>query len=145
MTETLEADVCVIGAGSGGLTVAAGASQLGAKTVLFEHRKMGGDCLNFGCIPSKALLAAAKRVQSARENAAFGLTGPPPSIDFAAVMAHVYGVISAIEPTDSQARFEGLGVHVIRAFARFVAPDTLEAGDVRVRARRIVCSTKQRR
>ena len=101
MTETLEADVCVIGAGSGGLTVAAGASQLGAKTVLFEHRKMGGDCLNFGCIPSKALLAAAKRVQSARENAAFGLAGPPPSIDFAAVMAHVHGVISAIEPTDS--------------------------------------------
>jgi pyruvate/2-oxoglutarate dehydrogenase complex dihydrolipoamide dehydrogenase (E3) component len=141
MTETLEADVCVIGAGSGGLTVAAGASQLGAKTVLFEHRKMGGDCLNFGCIPSKALLAAAKRVQSARENAAFGLTGPPPSIDFAAVMAHVHGVISAIEPTDSQARFEGLGVHVIRAFARFVAPDTLEAGDVRVRARRIVIAT----
>jgi len=141
LTEFLHADVCVIGAGSGGLSVAAGASQLGAKTVLFEHRRMGGDCLNFGCIPSKALLAAAKRVRSARENAAFGLTGPPPGVDFAAVMAHVHGVIAAIEPNDSQARFEGLGVHVVRAFARFVGPDTVEAEGVRVRARRIVIAT----
>jgi pyruvate/2-oxoglutarate dehydrogenase complex dihydrolipoamide dehydrogenase (E3) component len=141
MTELHYADVCVIGAGSGGLSVAAGASQLGAKTVLFEHRRMGGDCLNFGCIPSKALLAAAKRVRSARDNAAFGLTGPPPGVDFAAVMAHVRGVIAAIEPNDSQARFEGLGVRVIRAFARFVGPDTVEAGDVRVQARRIVIAT----
>ncbi|HLJ20774.1 MAG TPA: FAD-dependent oxidoreductase [Stellaceae bacterium] len=141
MTELIEADVCVIGAGSGGLSVAAGASQLGAKTVLFEHRRMGGDCLNFGCVPSKALLAAAKRVGSARENPAFGLTGPPPGVDFAGVMAHVHGVIAAIEPNDSQARFEGLGVHVVRAFARFAAPDTVEAEGVRVRARRIVIAT----
>ncbi len=141
MSELHHADVCVIGAGSGGLSVAAGASQLGAKTVLFEHRRMGGDCLNFGCIPSKALLAAAKRVRSARDNAAFGLTGPPPGVDFAAVMTHVHGVISAIEPNDSQARFEGLGVRVIRAFARFIGPDTVEAEGVRVRARRIVIAT----
>ena len=141
MSESIEADVCVIGAGSGGLTVAAGASQLGAKAVLFEHRRMGGDCLNYGCVPSKALLAAAKRVRSARENAVFGLTGPPPGVDFTAVMAHVHGVITAIEPNDSQARFEGLGVRVIRAFARFTGRDTLEAGDVRVRARRIVIAT----
>lgn len=141
MTEQIEADVCVIGAGSGGLTVAAGASQLGAKTVLFEHRLMGGDCLNFGCVPSKALLAAAKHVQSAREYSAFGLAGPPPRVDFAAVMAHVHGVISAIEPNDSEARFEGLGVRVVRAFARFAGPDSLESGDLRVRARRIVIAT----
>ena len=141
MTEAIEADLCVIGAGSGGLLVAAGASQLGAKTVLFEHRRMGGDCLNFGCVPSKALLAAAKRVQAARENAAFGLAGVPPGVDFAAVMAHVHGVIAAIEPNDSQARFEGLGVRVIRAFARFTGPDSVEAEGVRVRARRIVIAT----
>jgi len=141
VSELHHADVCVIGAGSGGLTVAAGASQLGAKTVLFEHRKMGGDCLNYGCVPSKALLAAAKRVQSARENAAFGLVGAPPSVDFAAVMAHVHGVISAIEPNDSQARFEGLGVHVVRDFARFIGPDTVEAGETRVRVRWIVIAT----
>ncbi len=139
--EAIEADLCVIGAGSGGLLVAAGASQLGAKTVLFEHRRMGGDCLNYGCVPSKALLAAAKRVQSARENAGFGLTGAPPGVDFAAVMAHVRGVISAIEPNDSQARFEGLGVRVIRAFARFTGPETVEAEGVRARARRIVIAT----
>jgi pyruvate/2-oxoglutarate dehydrogenase complex dihydrolipoamide dehydrogenase (E3) component len=141
VTEAIEADVCVIGAGSGGLSVAAGASQLGAKTVLFEHRRMGGDCLNFGCIPSKALLAAAKRVRSARENAAFGLRGPLPGVEFTAVMAHVHGVITAIEPNDSQARFEGLGVRVVRAFARFTGPDTVEAEGVRVRARRIVIAT----
>ena len=141
MTEAIEADVCVIGAGSGGLSVAAGASQLGAKTVLFEHRNMGGDCLNYGCVPSKALLAAAKRVRSARDNPAFGLTGPVPGVDFPAVMGHVHGVIAAIEPNDSQARFEGLGVRVIRAFARFAGPDTVEAEGVRVRARRIVIAT----
>jgi pyruvate/2-oxoglutarate dehydrogenase complex dihydrolipoamide dehydrogenase (E3) component len=141
VTEAIEADLCVIGAGSGGLSVAAGASQLGARTVLFEHRRMGGDCLNYGCIPSKALLASAKRVRSARENAAFGLTGPVPGVDFAGVMAHVHGVIAAIEPNDSQARFEGLGVRVIRAFARFTGPDTVEAEGVRVRARRIVIAT----
>jgi pyruvate/2-oxoglutarate dehydrogenase complex dihydrolipoamide dehydrogenase (E3) component len=141
VTGAIEADVCVIGAGSGGLSVAAGASELGARTVLFEHRRMGGDCLNFGCIPSKALLAAAKRRRSARANAAFGLSGPPPEVDFGAVMAHVHGVIAAIEPNDSQARFEGLGVRVIRAFARFTGPDTVEAEGVRVRARRIVIAT----
>ena len=141
MTELHHADVCVIGAGSGGLSVAAGASQLGAKTVLFEHRRMGGDCLNFGCVPSKALLAAAKRVRAARDNSAFGLTGPPPGVDFAGVMAHVHGVIAAIEPNDSQDRFEGLGVHVVRAFARFAGPDTVEAEGVQVRARRIVIAT----
>jgi pyruvate/2-oxoglutarate dehydrogenase complex dihydrolipoamide dehydrogenase (E3) component len=140
MTE-LEVDVCVIGAGSGGLTVAAGASQLGAKTALIEHRKMGGDCLNYGCVPSKALLAAAKRVQSAREDAGFGLASTPPRVDFGAVMDHVHRVIAAIEPNDSQARFEGLGVQVIRTFGRFTGPDTIEAGDTRIRARRIVIAT----
>src|ERR1700726_2122603 len=130
MTETLEADVCVIGAGSGGLTVAAGASQLGAKTVLFEHRKMGGDCLNFGCIPSKALLAAAKRVQAARGNRAFGLSDAPPAVDFPAVMRHVHDVIAAIAPQDSVERFEGMGVRVIQADACFAGPREVAAGDI---------------
>jgi len=141
MTERIAADLCVIGAGSGGLSVAAGASQLGWKTVLIEHRRMGGDCLNFGCVPSKALLAAAKRAASARENAEFGLDGAPPRVDFGAVMDHVRRVIAAIEPNDSQARFEGLGVRVIRAFGRFTGPDTVETGDAAVTARRIVIAT----
>jgi pyruvate/2-oxoglutarate dehydrogenase complex dihydrolipoamide dehydrogenase (E3) component len=141
MTETLSVDVCVIGAGSGGLSVAAGSAQLGAKTVLIEHRRMGGDCLNYGCVPSKALLAAAKRMKAARENGVFGLAGPPPSVDFAAVMDHVHRVIAAIEPNDSQERFEGMGVRVIRAFGRFVGPQEVEAGGTRIRARRIVIAT----
>jgi len=141
MTERIAADLCVIGAGSGGLTVAAGASQLGWKTVLIEHRRMGGDCLNFGCVPSKALLAAAKRAAAARENAAFGLEAAAPRVDFGAVMDHVHRVIATIEPADSQARFEGLGVRVIRAFGRFTGTDTVEAGDVSVTARRIVIAT----
>jgi len=141
MTERIAADLCVIGAGSGGLTVAAGASQLGWKTVLVEHRRMGGDCLNFGCVPSKALLAAAKRAAAARENAAFGLDGAGPRVDFGAVMDHVHRVIAAIEPNDSEARFEGLGVRVVRAFGRFTGPDTVEAGHVAIAARRIVIAT----
>jgi pyruvate/2-oxoglutarate dehydrogenase complex dihydrolipoamide dehydrogenase (E3) component len=141
MSERLSADICVIGAGSGGLTVAAGASQLGMKTVLIERGRMGGDCLNYGCVPSKALLAAAKRVKAARANAAFGLSGPPPAVDFPAVMNHVAGVIAAIAPFDSVERFAGLGVQVIAATARFVGPREVAAGDVVIRARRIVIAT----
>lgn len=141
MTEALTVDICVIGAGSGGLSVAAAAAQLGAKTALIEHRRMGGDCLNYGCVPSKALLAAAKRAKAARENGAFGLKGAPPEVDFAAVMDHVHQVIAAIEPNDSQERFEGMGVRVLRAFGRFTGPDTVEAGGTSIRARRIVIAT----
>ena len=141
MSDRINADLCVIGAGSGGLVVAAGAAQLGLKTVLLEPGRMGGDCLNFGCVPSKALLAAAKRMQAARENAEFGLRGAPPSVDFPAVVDHVHRVIRAIEPNDSQARFEALGARVIRAHGRFVGPDEVEAGGFRIRAWRIVIAT----
>jgi pyruvate/2-oxoglutarate dehydrogenase complex dihydrolipoamide dehydrogenase (E3) component len=141
MTEPIAADMCVIGAGSGGLSVAAGASQLGMKTVLIERGKMGGDCLNYGCVPSKSLLAAAKRVKLARANAPFGLGDAAPAVDFAAVMRHVHQVIAAIAPQDSVERFEGLGVRVIKASARFLGPDEVAAGEVRVRARRIVIAT----
>jgi pyruvate/2-oxoglutarate dehydrogenase complex dihydrolipoamide dehydrogenase (E3) component len=141
MSEPIAADICVIGAGSGGLSVAAGASQLGMKTVLVERGRMGGDCLNFGCVPSKSLLAAAKRVKSARENRAFGLSGAPPAVDFPAVMRHVAGVIAAIAPQDSVERFTGLGVEVIAAPARFLGRQEVTAGERRVRARRIVIAT----
>jgi pyruvate/2-oxoglutarate dehydrogenase complex dihydrolipoamide dehydrogenase (E3) component len=141
MTEVLRADICVIGAGSAGLSVAAGASQLGAKTVLIESHKMGGDCLNFGCVPSKALLAAAHAAQSARQAGRFGVKLPPPMIDFAAVNSHVQGVIAGIAPHDSQERFEGLGATVIRAAASFTGPKEVAAGDYRIRARRFVIAT----
>src|SRR5688572_12050160 len=134
----LTPDICVIGAGSAGLSVAAGAAQLGAATVLIEAGEMGGDCLNYGCVPSKALLAAAHAAVRYRDAASFGITSNPPSIDHARVAAHVKDVIAAIAPIDSVARFEGLGVTVVRAWARFVDRDTVEAGEFRIKARRFV-------
>jgi pyruvate/2-oxoglutarate dehydrogenase complex dihydrolipoamide dehydrogenase (E3) component len=138
MTQPLRCDICVIGAGAAGLTVAAGAAQLGASTVLIERGKMGGDCLNYGCVPSKALLAAAKSAAACRAAGRFGIRVGEPEIDFAAAMRHVEGVVAAIAPNDSAARFEGLGARVVRETARFTAPDELLAGDLRLRARRFV-------
>jgi pyruvate/2-oxoglutarate dehydrogenase complex dihydrolipoamide dehydrogenase (E3) component len=140
----IRADVCVIGAGSGGLTVASGAAQMGASVVLVEGAEMGGDCLNHGCVPSKALLAAAKAAQAMRAGSHFGITPVEPEIDFAAVKDHVARTIAAIAPVDSQERFEGLGVRVIRAWGRYTAPDTLEAGGHSITARRFVIATGSR-
>lgn len=137
----LDTDICVIGAGSAGLSVAAGAAQMGARVVLVEKDEMGGDCLNYGCVPSKALLAAGKAAQHAREAGMFGVGLPEPSIDFAQVNAHVQGVIGQIAPHDSQERFEGLGVTVIREAARFTARASLEAGGNTIRAKRYVIAT----
>ena len=136
--------MCVIGAGSGGLTVAAAAAQFGQKVVLIEKAKMGGDCLNYGCVPSKALLAAAKQAHAMRSGAAFGIAPAEPMIDFRQVYKHVHLVIAAIEPNDSQERFEKLGVKVIRAAARFTGPDTVEAGGEVITARRFVIATGSR-
>ena len=144
MSQAPDFDLCVIGAGSAGLSIAAGASQLGARVALVEQGAMGGDCLNHGCVPSKALLAAAAQAVSWRAAAGFGLEQAPPRVDFAAVMAGVRGTIAAIAPNDSVARFEGLGVTVIAAAARFLGPDSLQAGQRRLRARRFVIATGAR-
>jgi pyruvate/2-oxoglutarate dehydrogenase complex dihydrolipoamide dehydrogenase (E3) component len=141
MAETIKCDICVIGAGSAGLSVAAGAAQLGARTVLFERDEMGGDCLNTGCVPSKALLAAAHAAQGVRDTTRFGLAATEPGVHFPSVMSHVRDVIAAIAPNDSVARFEGLGVRVIKAEARFVDGREVVGGAVRVRARRFVIAT----
>lgn len=137
----VEADICIIGAGSGGLSVAAGASQLGRKVALIEKGKMGGDCLNYGCIPSKALIAAASRAAAMRDAGKFGIAPVEPEIDFSAVMAHVRGVIAAIAPHDSVERFEGLGVKVFKAAGKFTGPRTVRAGDEEIRAKHIVIAT----
>ncbi len=137
----LKPDICVIGGGSAGLSVAAGAAQLGAATVLIEAGAMGGDCLNYGCVPSKALLAAAKAAAHHRHAAGFGVEFAPPRIDLARVQAHIDAVIAAIAPHDSMERFEGLGVTVLRSWARFVDDRTVEAGDARIQARRFVLAT----
>ena len=144
MTETLTPDLCVIGAGSAGLTIASSAAGLGASVVLIEKGAMGGDCLNVGCVPSKALIAAAKRAHAVRCAGAFGGRAGEVTVDFAAVMAHVRGVIAAIAPTDSEARYTALGVRVVRDAARFVDARTVEAGGLRIRARRTVIATGSR-
>lgn len=138
MTETIQADICIIGAGSGGLSVAAGAAQMGARTVLIEKGKMGGDCLNYGCVPSKALIAAAKHAHAMGSGAPFGVKVQPAEVDFARVHDHVHEVIAGIAPMDSVERFEGLGATVIQAAGRFVDGGTVEAGGKAIKARRFV-------
>jgi pyruvate/2-oxoglutarate dehydrogenase complex dihydrolipoamide dehydrogenase (E3) component len=137
----LHADLCIIGAGSGGLSVAAGAAQMGAAVVLVEKHLMGGDCLNTGCVPSKALIAAAHAAAAVRGAGRFGVNGHEPEVDFTRVHGHVHGVIAAIAPHDSIARFEGLGVTVLQAAARFTGPAEVEAGGERISARRFVVAT----
>ena len=105
-------DLAVIGAGAAGLSITAVAAQLGLRVALIERERMGGDCLNTGCVPSKALLAAAHAASSARAAARLGIRLPPPEIDWPAVRAHVRDAIATIAPTDSEARFRGLGATV---------------------------------
>jgi pyruvate/2-oxoglutarate dehydrogenase complex dihydrolipoamide dehydrogenase (E3) component len=140
MAETLTPDICVIGGGSGGLSVAAAAAAFGVPCVLIERGKMGGDCLNTGCVPSKALLAAAKRAELARSALAFGVKANI-DVDFAKVHAHVQRVVASIAPNDSVERFTGLGVQVIKGEAKFVDHRTVAVGDLQVRARRFVIAT----
>ncbi|WP_157017432.1 dihydrolipoyl dehydrogenase family protein [Mesorhizobium xinjiangense] len=141
MSKILTPDICVIGAGSGGLTVAAAAAAFGVPVVLIEKGAMGGDCLNYGCVPSKAMIAAGRRAHFMRNAAPFGIASVEPDIDFARVNNHVHDVIAAIAPNDSVERFTALGVHVIKAEARFKDARTVEAGDTEVRARRFVLAT----
>ncbi|WP_420608167.1 dihydrolipoyl dehydrogenase family protein [Novosphingopyxis sp.] len=139
-------NVIVIGAGSAGLTAAYLAAKAGAKVTLIEAHKMGGDCLNTGCVPSKALIKSARAAAAAREASRYGLKDAEPAIDFAEVMARVRGVIDAIRPHDSEETFEGYGVDVVRGYARFVDPWTVEiklnhGGFSRLTARHFVVAT----
>ncbi len=134
-------DICVIGAGSGGLSVAAGAVQMGASVILLERHKMGGDCLNYGCVPSKALIAAAKQAHLMRTGSEFGVTPVKPEVSYAAAKDHVQRVIEAIAPVDSQERFEKLGVTVLREHGRFISETELQADDTVIEARRFVIAT----
>lgn len=138
---TIKTDILIIGGGSGGLALAAGAAQMGADVVLLEGHKMGGDCLNYGCVPSKALLAAGNAAHSRTTGAAMGITPTSAQIDFAAAKDHVASVIATIAPHDSVARFEGLGVRVIEEYGTFISPTEVQAGDTTIRARRIVIAT----
>lgn len=141
MAEQLTPDLCVIGAGSGGLSVAAGAAQFGVDVVLIERGEMGGDCLNYGCVPSKSLIAAGKRAHVMRSSGPFGIKPLEPAVDFARVHDHIHEVIAAIAPNDSVERFTGLGVNVIKGEARFRNKDTVIVDGREIKARRFIIAT----
>jgi pyruvate/2-oxoglutarate dehydrogenase complex dihydrolipoamide dehydrogenase (E3) component len=141
MTGPLAPDLCIIGAGSAGLATAAGAAQMGAEVVLIERGLMGGDCLNFGCVPSKSLLAAARLADLMRRGTPFGITCDGPEVDFAAAADGVQKVIATVAPNDSAERFERLGVRVLHCTARFTGPRTVRAGEIEIRPRRFVIAT----
>jgi pyruvate/2-oxoglutarate dehydrogenase complex dihydrolipoamide dehydrogenase (E3) component len=134
-------DLCVIGGGSGGLAVAATAARLGVRVALVEKGKMGGDCLNYGCVPSKALIEAGRRAHAMRTSAPFGIAPVEPVIDAAAVNAHVRSVIGEIAPIDSVRRFAGLGVQVFQDAGRFLDASRLAVGDDVITARHFVVAT----
>lgn len=123
----LKSDICIIGAGSGGLSIAAGTAQLGLKTILIEKHKMGGDCLNTGCVPSKALLYAGEQ-----------------GLSFAAAKDHMRSVIAHIEPHDSIERFESLGVNVIQGAGEFIDKHTVTVNGERIQSRYFVIATGSR-
>ena len=141
MSSPLTPDICIIGAGSGGLSVAAAAAAFGVDVVLVERGRMGGDCLNYGCVPSKAMIAAGKHVHAIKEAPDFGIEAGEPQVNFRKVHDHIHSVIAAIAPNDSAERFRAMGVNVIEAEARFIDKTTVMAGDVEIRARRYVVAT----
>lgn len=138
---TYDADLIVIGAGSAGLSVAAGAVQMGARVILIEGGEMGGDCLNTGCVPSKALIEAARHAKAAVAAAKLGVSCSQVEIDYASIMQHVHATIATIEPHDSQERFENLGVRVIRGYARFTSKNAIIVENETITGRRIVVAT----
>lgn len=137
----IKTDICIIGGGSAGLSLAAGAAQMGAKVVLIEGHKMGGDCLNYGCVPSKALIASAKHAHAMTDGGGFGVAPVAPGVDYAAAKDHVQRTIATIAPHDSVERFEGFGITVLRDYARFISKTEVQAGDTTVTARRFVVAT----
>lgn len=140
-TQEMRVDLCVIGGGAGGLAVATAAAQLGVEVVLIEKHRMGGDNLNYGSVPSKALIAAGRRAQQMRTSTPFGIVPTSPAVGARSVHDHVHGVISGIAPNVSAERMAGLGIRVIKAAAQFISRDSVLAGDTRIKARRFVIAT----
>jgi pyruvate/2-oxoglutarate dehydrogenase complex dihydrolipoamide dehydrogenase (E3) component len=140
-SENIAADICVIGAGPGGLAVATAAAAFGRSVVLIERHKIGGDALNYGCVPSKAMAAVANRAHAMRSAGIFGMIGRDPEVDPRTVAAHVQSVVAGLEPNFSAERYVGLGVRVIRAAGRFINKKTVIAGEYRIKARRFVIAT----
>jgi len=139
-----DVDICILGAGSAGLSIASGAAQLGRSVVLFEAAKMGGDCLNYGCVPSKALIAAGKHAHAFSTGEVFGVKVEKPVVNFETVKAYIQGVIDHIAPHDSQERFEELGCTVVRERASFKDQNTVESDTTEVKAKRFVVAVGSR-
>ncbi len=137
-------NVVVIGAGTAGLVTAAGTAGLGGRVALIERNKMGGDCLNFGCVPSKALISSARLIQQIRESEKWGLDRQQPQFVFDKVFERMRARRAKIAPNDSQERFESLGVDVFRGEARFVSPSEIEVNGQNLRAKNFVIATGSR-
>jgi pyruvate/2-oxoglutarate dehydrogenase complex dihydrolipoamide dehydrogenase (E3) component len=140
-SKELKPELCVIGGGPGGLTVAGATAVFDVKSVLIEKDRLGGASLNRGSVPAQALIAAAARIHAARTNARFGIKAGRINVDFGAVDAYVRATIGALSPNASHERLGGLGVNLIKATARFVDPRTVVAGDFVIKARRFVIAT----
>ncbi len=144
MADILTPDLCVIGAGSGGLAVAEVARAYGASVVLVERARLGGNALNTGAIPAKALVAAAAHAQAMRDGAAFGITAEDPKINFRRVHDHIEQVIAAVSPKNGVGRLEALGIEIVRGAARFINRRAVTVGETEIRARRFVIATGAR-
>jgi pyruvate/2-oxoglutarate dehydrogenase complex dihydrolipoamide dehydrogenase (E3) component len=137
-------NVVVIGAGTAGLVTAAGTAGLGGRVALIERNLMGGDCLNFGCVPSKALISSARLIQQIRESEKWGLSRQSPQFVFENVLERMRTRRAKIAPNDSEERFESLGVDVFRGEARFVSPHEIEVNGQKLRAKNFVIATGSR-
>jgi pyruvate/2-oxoglutarate dehydrogenase complex dihydrolipoamide dehydrogenase (E3) component len=137
-------NVVVIGGGTAGLVTAAATAALGGRVALVERGRMGGDCLNTGCVPSKALISSARLAAQIRRAAEWGLEPMDSRLDLLRVLESMRARRARIAPHDSQERFEGLGVDVVRAPARFLSPREVQAGEMRLRARNFVIATGSR-
>jgi pyruvate/2-oxoglutarate dehydrogenase complex dihydrolipoamide dehydrogenase (E3) component/uncharacterized membrane protein YdjX (TVP38/TMEM64 family) len=147
--EKFDRDMVVLGGGAGGLVSSYIAAAVKAKVILVESGEMGGDCLNYGCVPSKALIKSAKVAQQIRHASRYGLEDTQPTLSFKKVFARVHQVIADIAPHDSVERYEGLGVEVLKGYGRILDPWTVEitlnTGEVqRLTTRTIVVATGAR-
>ncbi|WP_417559687.1 FAD-dependent oxidoreductase [Marinomonas sp.] len=147
--KSFDRNLIVIGAGAGGLVSAYIAATVKAKVTLIEAHKMGGDCLNYGCVPSKALIKSAKVAHQMRHAENYGLNSSEPSFSFKKVMARIHDVIAKIEPHDSVERYSKMGVDVVQGYAKLIDPWTVEiqlteGGTKRLTARSIVLATGAR-
>jgi len=137
-------NVVVIGAGTGGLVTAAGTAALGGRVALIERARMGGDCLNTGCVPSKALISSARLIDQIRRAPEWGLQKQEPRFDFAAVFSRMRERRAKIAPNDSEERFGSLGVDVFRGEAKFVSPREVEVNGTRLKAKNFVIAAGSR-